>query len=115
MDTTQYKTHKRAVRHRRLRARITGTANRPRLAVYRSNRSVYAQLIDDTRGHTLAAADSRQETGSQTEAAAAVGERIAKLAHDAGISAVVFDRGGFRYQGTIATLADAARNAGLQF
>lgn len=115
MKTTQYKAAKRGVRHRRIRARVIGTATRPRLAVYRSNAAIYAQLIDDERGHTLAAVDSRKESGSKKEAATAVGAEIAKQAKAAGITAVVFDRGGFRYQGTIAMLADAARDGGLTF
>ena len=105
----------RAKRHNRLRHRITGTAARPRLAVYRSNKFVYAQLIDDEAGKTVAAADSRKESGSRLESAKAVGAKIAKQAADAKITEVVFDRGGFRYQGIVAALADGAREGGLKF
>lgn len=115
MDATQYKTQKRAVRHRRIRAKVSGTATRPRLSVYRSNAAIYAQLIDDASGTTIAAVDSRKDTASKQEAAASVGTKIAQRAKEVGISAVVFDRGGFRYQGTIAILAEAARAGGLKF
>lgn len=116
MKHTQDKQQRRALRHRRLRARVTGTAARPRLAVFRSNRFVYAQLINDETGTTVAATDSRAVgTGTPQERAAAVGAEIAKRAQAAGITQVVFDRGGFRYQGTVATLADAARAGGLEF
>jgi large subunit ribosomal protein L18 len=100
-------TEKRIVRHRRIRAKVVGTAERPRLAVYRSNRALYAQVIDDEKGVTLASA-----TGNE---AAAVGSTIAKRAKEKGISAVVFDRGGFEYAGGVKVLADAAREAGLVF
>ncbi len=115
MEKTQYKHAKRAVRHNRIRAKITGTSERPRLAIYKSNRFVYAQLIDDTKGVTLAAADSRTTKGTMTEGAIAVGADIAKKAVAKGVSAVVFDRGGFKYQGLIAALADSARGNGLTF
>lgn len=106
----------RAKRHNRLRHSITGTAARPRLAVYKSNKFVYAQLIDDETGKTLAAADSRTEKkGTPLEKSKVVGAEIAKKAGAAKITEVVFDRGGFRYQGIIATLADAAREGGLKF
>jgi large subunit ribosomal protein L18 len=115
MEKTQYKNHMREMRHKRLRAKITGTATRPRLAVFRSNTAIYAQLIDDTAGKTLATVDSRKENGTGVEKAKVVGAAIAKKATGAGITEVVFDRGGFKYQGAIATLADAAREAGLKF
>ncbi len=115
MEKTQYKHAKRAVRHTRLRAKIAGTAERPRLAVFKSNRFVYAQLIDDTKSITLASADSRKEKGTMTEGAVAVGATIAKAAVAKGVTAVVFDRGGFKYQGLIAALADSARGNGLTF
>jgi large subunit ribosomal protein L18 len=116
MEKTQRKTAQRASRHRRIRARVAGTAEKPRLAVFKSNRFLYAQLIDDTAGTTLAAADSRTAKGdTPAERAAAVGTAIAAAGTKAGIEAVVFDRGGFRYQGAIAVLADAAREGGLQF
>jgi len=116
------RTESRVKRHYRLRNKISGTAQKPRLAVFRSNKHIYAQIIDDTVGNTLAAAstmesavkDKLQKT-SDVEAAKAVGEAIAKKALDKGISTVVFDRGGFVYHGKIQALADAAREAGLQF
>lgn len=110
------KTVSRAKRHNRLRHKISGTATRPRLAVFRSNLYVYAQLIDDESGKTLAAADSRKEgTGTPIEKAVTVGTAIAKKAIDQKVTEVVFDRGGFRYQGIVAALADAAREGGLKF
>jgi large subunit ribosomal protein L18 len=96
-------------RHRRIRGRATGTAERPRLSVFRSNKRIYAQVIDDVRGHTLAAA------GSQREAAAEVGKRVAERAKGAGVERVVFDRGGFKYHGRVRALADGAREGGLEF
>ena len=109
-------------RHYRLRNKICGTAQRPRLAVFRSNMHIYAQLIDDTVGNTLCAASTveaeiknKVEHTNDVEAAKAVGEAIAKKALDKGIDTVVFDRGGFVYHGKIQALADAAREAGLQF
>ncbi|MBU6214234.1 50S ribosomal protein L18 [Patescibacteria group bacterium] len=102
-------------RHARVRALIKGTPARPRLAVFRSNRFVSAQLIDDTAGKTIAAAHGREFTGSQSIQAAAVGAAIAKSASALGISAIVFDRGGYRYTGQIKALADAAREGGLAF
>lgn len=106
----------RAKRHNRLRHKVSGTATRPRLAVYRSNKFVYAQLIDDETSKTIAAADSRQEkAATPVERAQAVGATIAKKANEANITEVVFDRGGFRYQGIVAALADAAREGGLKF
>ena len=116
MEKSQYKTQKRAGRHARIRARVIGTPERPRLCVFRSNRFVYAQLIDDAAGKTLAAVDSRsQKGGSPRERAESVGAQMATKAKALGVTKVVFDRGGFRYQGTVAALADAARGAGLEF
>jgi len=116
MEKSQYKTEKRVARHKRIRAKVSGTATRPRLAVYRSNKYVYAQLIDDVAGKTMAAADSRKESGANlTERAASVGTTIAKKAKAAGLTEVVFDRGGFRYQGAVAALAQGARDGGLGF
>ncbi|MFM2340276.1 MAG: ribosomal protein [Candidatus Parcubacteria bacterium] len=115
MEKTQAKHAKRAVRHNRIRAKVTGTTDRPRLAIFKSNRFVYAQLIDDTKGVTVAAADSRAFKGTMTEGAVAVGADIAKKATAKGVTAVVFDRGGFKYQGLIAALADSARSNGLTF
>lgn len=104
-------------RRARIRRKIFGTAERPRLSVYRSNVHIYAQLVDDLRGHTLAAADSREVSGveNRTDAARKVGELIARKADDAGIEAVVFDRGGNKYHGRVAALAEGARSGGLNF
>lgn len=102
-------------RHARVRSRITGTASRPRLAIFKSNRFVSAQLIDDTTGTTLAAAHGRSFKGSQTVQAKAVGEAVAKAAKEKGITAAVFDRAGYRYGGLIKQLAEAARLGGLAF
>jgi large subunit ribosomal protein L18 len=103
-------------RRRRVRRKIFGTAQRPRLSVYRSNVHIYAQLIDDDAGHTLVAADSREvgEPESRTETARKVGELVARRAAEAGIETVVFDRGGNKYHGRIAALAEGARSGGLR-
>ena len=106
-------------RHTRVRKRVRGTGERPRLAVFRSNRYIYAQIIDDTVGRTLASASS-QETDLRSSTlnistAAKVGELLAVRAKDAGVSAVVFDRGGYKYHGKVKALADAARESGLEF
>lgn len=114
-NKSRQKTVSRVKRHNRLRYKIAGTATRPRLAIFKSNTAVYAQLIDDEAGKTLAAADSRKEKGTLLEAAKVVGTTIAKKAADLKVTEVVFDRGGFRYQGVVAALADAAREGGLQF
>jgi len=129
----------RIVRHRRVRNKVSGTAQRPRLCVFRSLKGIYAQVIDDSRGHTLAAASSGElltaaKAGagpgaggdgdeaaevagpvSKTAAAAAVGKLVAERALAAGVSAVVFDRGGYRFHGRVKALADAAREGGLVF
>ena len=102
-------------RHARVRARVIGTAKRPRLTVFRSNRFVSAQLIDDTAGKTLLAAHGREFKGPQSVQAAKVGTAIAKKAVAAGITTIVFDRGGYRYSGQVKSLADAAREGGLTF
>lgn len=103
-------------RRARIRRKVFGTAERPRLSVYRSNMHIYAQLVDDIEGHTLAAADSREitEAGNRTEAARKVGEMVAQRASDTGIEFAVFDRGGNRYHGRIAALAEGARSVGLK-
>jgi large subunit ribosomal protein L18 len=103
-------------RRKRVRRKVAGTASRPRLSVYRSNVHIYAQLIDDDAGETLAAADSRQvgESENRKDAARKVGALIAKEAAEAGIEAVVFDRGGNKYHGRIAALAEGAREGGLR-
>jgi large subunit ribosomal protein L18 len=110
----------RARRHARLRKKVIGSAERPRLAVKRSSRHILVQLIDDVAGHTLAAASSleadvRALDGDKKARAAKVGELVAARAREAGVTAVVFDRGGYDYHGRIAALADAAREGGLQF
>jgi large subunit ribosomal protein L18 len=116
MKQTLSKAQSRAKRHNRLRHKIAGTASRPRLAVFRSNKFVYAQLIDDETQKTLAAVDSRAiKSGTGVEKATEVGTAIAKKAVDAKITEVVFDRGGFQYIGIVAALADAARAGGLKF
>ena len=108
-------------RHRRVRKKIHGTAERPRLAVYRSNKHLAVQLIDDDAGRTIASASSlekdfrAQGSGNTVAAATKVGTLIAQRAKQAGVSKVVFDRGGFLYHGRIAAVADAAREAGLEF
>ena len=122
MVSKQSRSEMRVKKHNRLRNRFAGTAERPRLAVFRSNNHMYAQIIDDTVGNTLVAA-STAETSAKAElehtntvdAAAYVGTLIAKRALEKGIETVVFDRGGFIYQGKIQALADAAREAGLKF
>lgn len=108
----------RVVRHKRIRKHLKGTAERPRLAVFRSQKHIYAQLIDDSTGHTLAAASTVEKGLAATdtvEGAKKVGEALAKRATEKGVKAVVFDRGGFRYHGMVASLADGARSAGLEF
>jgi large subunit ribosomal protein L18 len=118
--TTDHKVELRLRRHARVRRRIAGTTARPRLAVYRSNKHISAQVIDDATGRTLAAASSveaslRSASGGTIEAARAVGALVASRAREAGITTVVFDRGGFTYHGRVAALADAARAEGLEF
>ncbi|MDR3251559.1 MAG: 50S ribosomal protein L18 [Tannerella sp.] len=100
-----------------IRGKISGTAERPRLTVFRSNKQIYAQVIDDVEGKTVAAASSLKlaEKAPKKEVAAKVGEQIAKNAQAAGIQAVVFDRNGYLYHGRVKELADAARNGGLKF
>ena len=98
-----------------IRKKVSGTPERPRLAVFRSNSNIYAQVIDDNGGNTLAAATSITSKGSKLEQAAEVGKLIAENANKAGISSVVFDRGGFLYHGRVKALAESAREAGLKF
>lgn len=109
-------------RHRRIRMRLSGTAKRPRLNVFRSLNNIYAQVIDDEAGHTLASASTvdkelkaELEDKSKTEQAVIVGKAVAERAKSAGIKHVVFDRGGYLYHGRIKALADGAREGGLQF
>ncbi len=106
-------------RHRRVRKKIRGSANRPRLAVFRSNRYIYAQVIDDDRGHTVAAASSLEpelrERSLTVETAGEVGKLLAERSLEAGVETVVFDRGGYRFGGRVRALAEAARADGLSF
>lgn len=102
-------------RHARVRSKISGTAERPRLAVFRSNRFVSVQLIDDEAGKTVAQAHGREFPGAQSLQAAAVGKAIAERAKGLGVTAVVFDRGGYSYAAQVRALADAAREGGLTF
>jgi large subunit ribosomal protein L18 len=106
-------------RHVRVRKRVRGTAERPRLAVFRSNRYIYAQLIDDNKGTTLASASSQEATlradALNIDTATKVGSLIGARAKEAGVTAVVFDRGGYKYHGKVKALAEAAREAGLEF
>ena len=119
MITKKDKNIARKKRHVRVRAKISGTAARPRLCVYRSNANIYAQIIDDVAGKTLVAASSLEKDfegiGSNKEAAKKVGEAIARKALAAGVEEVVFDRGGYLYTGRVAALAQGARDAGLDF
>lgn len=105
----------RKIRHERIRKQIIGTKDIPRLNVYRSNKNIYVQIIDDENGVTLASASSMKMKGNNTEIAAKVGEAIAKEAKKAKITKVVFDRGGYLYHGRVKALADAARENGLEF
>ncbi len=120
MARTDHKLELRRRRHRRVRKRVEGTAERPRLAVFRSNKHITAQLIDDLAGRTLASASTveasmRSSSGGNIEAAKAVGTLVATRGKDVGITTVVFDRGGFAYHGRVAALAVAARAEGLEF
>lgn len=114
--TTPNKQAARKVRHRRVRSKVVGTSSRPRLCIYRSNTRLTAQIIDDGKGVTLASVSSAQEKGkTPRERAEQAAATIAKRAGEKGIKAVVFDRGGFQYIGTVKAFADAARAAGLEF
>jgi large subunit ribosomal protein L18 len=113
MKRTKQESRKRI--HLRVRKKVNGTGERPRLNVYRSNKAIYCQVVDDLRGHTLVSATSAGCTGTKTEQAAAVGKLIAERALAAGIKTVVFDRGGYLYHGRVKALADGAREGGLQF
>ena len=120
MTSVKHKHQSRVRRHRRVRKKVQGTPERPRLAVYRSNRHIFAQVIDDTAGHTIVSAstteaDLRSGPTGNLAGAAAVGKLIAERAKKKKITAVVFDRGGFGYHGRVAALADSAREAGLEF
>ncbi len=122
MITKKSRSAVRVKKHWRMRQHLAGTAARPRLAVFRSNKHIYAQVIDDENGVTLAAASTMEKAirdeltyTDNVEAAQAVGTAVAKKAMDKGISEVIFDRGGYIYQGKVQALADAAREAGLKF
>jgi large subunit ribosomal protein L18 len=115
--STLTKREARLRRHRRVRGKIAGTAERPRLTVFRSNRGIFAQLVDDEAGRTLAAANwtSLDSSGAKTEQAEAVGKALAEAARKAGIERCVFDRGGYLFHGRVKALAEGAREGGLQF
>ncbi len=116
MNKAQKTTERKERRHARIRSRISGTSSRPRLAIYKSTNSIYAQLINDEKGVTLAASDSRKVKGkTPLERAKETGVLIAKLAETKKIKEVVFDRGGFAYKGKIQAIADGAREGGLKF
>lgn len=105
--------------HKRIRRKLSGTAERPRLAVFRSTKHIYAQVIDDSKGHTIAAASSSEKSasadGGNVTGATAIGKLVAERAKEKGIESVVFDRGGYHYHGRVKALAEAAREAGLKF
>ncbi|MCW9054475.1 MAG: 50S ribosomal protein L18 [Candidatus Pacebacteria bacterium] len=109
------KKEQRARRHSRIRAKVSGTSARPRLAVFRSNTRITAQIIDDSAGNTLVSVSSAGSKGTPRERAEAAGMRVAEEAKKKGITSVVFDRGGFLYAGSIKTFADSARAGGLEF
>lgn len=116
--STNSRSQLRVVRHQRVRKKVLGTADRPRLAVFRSLRHISAQIIDDTAGTTIVSASSLEKelkASGNADGAAIIGEALAKRAKEKGITAVVFDRGGFRYHGRVASLAEGARKGGLEF
>lgn len=116
MSTTSPKVAKRTRRHARIRAKVAGTEARPRLALFRSNRFIYAQLINDEKGATMLATDTRKAKGKTAlERAKEAGAALATEAVKKGITAAVFDRGGFQYQGAVVAFAEGAREGGLQF
>jgi len=122
MERSEVKRKARLRRHRRVRKKVEGRDGRPRLSVFRSARHIYAQIIDDARGHTLASAStldkelkSELEGLKKREQARLVGEILARRANSQGVTRVVFDRGGYRYQGRVRSLAEGAREAGLEF
>ena len=119
MDKARHRVEARGRIRERIRGKVTGTAERPRLAVFRSLKGIYAQVIDDASGNTIVSASSHEKDsgakGANSAAAKAVGVLIAKKAKDKGITRVVFDRGGYLYHGNIKALADAARENGLEF
>ena len=122
MSNKRFHESRREMRHRRLRKKMSGTPDRPRLAVFRSHHHIYAQVIDDAAGHTLVAASTldpdlkdQPAKSGKIDDATAVGASIAKKAKDAGVERVVFDRGGYAYHGRVKALAEAAREVGLEF
>ncbi len=117
MNQNKQKIFKRQIRHGRVRSRVTGAAERPRLSVFRSNENIHAQLIDDATGKTLVAASSLEikDKAKKTELAVLVGKLLAKKALEKNLKSVVFDRGGFAYHGRVKALADGAREGGLIF
>ena len=124
MNRNRFKTFRRAKRRKRVRKKVFGLPDRPRLSVFRSLRNVYAQIVDDTRGVTLACASSLElvragdldaKQAGNSDGAAAVGEKLASRAKDAGVAQVTFDRGGYKYHGRVKALADGARKGGLEF
>ena len=117
MNVQKQKQFKRSIRHGRVRSRVSGSEQRPRLSVFRSGKHIYAQLIDDLTGKTLASASSREikAKSAKTDLGGQVGKLIAEKAKAAKISTVVFDRGGYKYHGRVKALADSAREAGLTF
>lgn len=117
MASRRFEPGKRSIRHRRVRKKVAGTEARPRLSVFRSNKQIYVQIINDDDGHTLAAASSLETGEAETKigAAEAVGKAIAAKATKSGIKQVVFDRSGYKYHGRLKALADGARSEGLEF
>lgn len=117
MASRRFEPGRRSIRHRRVRKRVAGTSERPRLSVFRSNKQIYAQVIDDVAGHTLAAVSSLEASATEDKKATAnlVGEEIAKKAVASGIKQVVFDRAGYKYHGRVKALAEGARSGGLNF
>ena len=118
MANRKFDNRPRWIRHRRVRRRVAGGGDRPRLSVFRSNKQIYAQVIDDIAGHTLVSASSVEatiEVDGKIDAAKSVGAALAKRALEQGVNKVVFDRGGYRYHGRVKALADAARAEGLDF
>ena len=122
MERSEVKRRARLRRHRRVRKKVEGKETRPRLSVFRSARHIYAQIIDDTRGHTLASASTSDrelknelEGLKKREQARLIGETLARRAKSQGVTRVVFDRGGYRYHGRVRSLAEGAREAGLEF
>jgi large subunit ribosomal protein L18 len=115
MRPPKTKEERRYRRHLRVRKKVTGTAERPRLVIRRSLKHIYAQLVDDTASRTLMTVSSHDIEGKKTEKSSEVGKRIAARAKDAGITQVVFDRAGYRYHGRVKALADGAREGGLEF